>query len=33
MGSYQAVAGVEKAKGQLTAVLVGSGGTILSVPR
>lgn len=33
MGSYQAVTGVEKVKGQLSAVLVGSGGTIISVPR
>lgn len=35
MGSYQAVAGVEKdkGKGQVSAVLVGSGGTILSVQR
>lgn len=33
MGSYQAVAGMENVKGQLSAVLVGSGGTILSVQR
>lgn len=33
MGSYQAVAGVEKVKGQVNAVLVGSGGAILSVQR
>lgn len=31
MGWYQAVAGVEKTKGQLNVVLVGSGGAILSV--
>ena len=33
MGSYQAVAGVEKTNGQLNVVLVGSGGAILSVQR
>ena len=33
VGSYQAVAGVEKTRGQLNAVLVGSGGAILSVQR
>ena len=33
MGSHHAVAGVEKLKGQVEAVLVGSGGTILSVQR
>lgn len=33
MGWYQAVAGVKTAKGQLQVILVGTGGTILSVRR